>query len=103
MIWPANTDSELFFTIAAMRRFCTDSTRLPCGRTRGLALAVERLRQVAPDHRLHDAGAVEVALVVGDDVLAVAQDRDAVGDQQRLLERVRDEDHRDAARLEVGR
>ena len=33
VIWPANTDSELFFTIAAMRRFCTDSTRLPCGRT----------------------------------------------------------------------
>ena len=82
-----------------MLRFCTDSTRLPGGRTVRLALAVERLRQVAPDHRLHDAGAVEVGLVVGHDMLAVAQDRDAVGEEQRFLQRVRDEDDRDAARL----
>ena len=33
VICPAKTESELFFTIAAMRRFCTESTRLPCGRT----------------------------------------------------------------------
>ena len=75
VIWPANTDSELFFTIAAMRRFCTDSTRRPGGRTLGLALAVQRLRQIAADHRLHDARAVELARLVGDHMLAVAQDR----------------------------
>ena len=36
-------------------------------------------------------------------MLAVAQDGDAVGDQQRLLQRVRDEDDRDAARLQLAR
>ena len=67
----------------------------------GLLLPVERLREIAPHHRLHDALAVEVGLVVGHHMPAVAQHRDAVGQQQRLLERVRDEDHRHAARLEV--
>ena len=33
VIWPAKIDSELFFTSAAMRRFCTESTRWPGGRT----------------------------------------------------------------------
>ena len=102
VIWPANTDSELFFTIGAIFRFCTVSTRAPAGRTVRLARAVERVGEVAPDHRLHDARTVELGGVVGHDMLAVAQDGDAVGEQQRLLQRVRDEDDRDAALLQVA-
>ena len=44
-----------------MLRFCTVSTRLPGRADRWLARAVERLRQVAADHRLHDPRAVEFA------------------------------------------
>ena len=33
VICPAKTESELFFTIAAMRKFSTDNTRFPAGRT----------------------------------------------------------------------
>ena len=32
VICPANTESELFFTIGAICRFCTVSTRSPAGR-----------------------------------------------------------------------
>ncbi|HXE25014.1 MAG TPA: ATP-binding cassette domain-containing protein, partial [Roseiarcus sp.] len=47
-----------------------------------------RLREVAADHRLDDAGAIEVVLQIGDHVAAVAQHGDPVGEVQRLLERV---------------
>ncbi len=65
----------------------------------GLARAIERVRQIAPDHRLHDAGAVEILSVVGHDMLAVAQDGNPVGKHQCFLERVRDEHDRHAAAL----
>ena len=67
----------------------------------GLALAVQGLRQVAPDHGLDDACAVKVGLVVGHHMLAVAQHGNAVGQQQRFFQRMRDKNDRDAARLEV--
>ena len=72
------------------------------GPHRRLAHAVERIGEIASDHRLDDARAVEFRRVVGDDLLPVAQNGDAVGQQQRLLERVRDEHDRDAAPLEVA-
>ena len=67
-----------------------------------LAHAIERMGQVAADHRLDDARAVEFRRVVGDDLLAVAQHGDAIGEQQRLFQRVRDEDDRHAALLQVA-
>ncbi len=67
-----------------------------------LAHAVETLRQVAPDHRLDNARAIEFRRVVSNDVFAVAQHRDAVGEHQRFFERMRDEDDRYAALLEIA-
>ena len=66
----------------------------------GLPRAVQRVREIAADHRLHDPRAIEGAGVIGDDMLAVAQHRDPVGEQQGLLDRVRDEDDRDPALLQ---
>ena len=47
-----------------------------------------------------DLVAVEARRVAAGHQLAVAQDGDAVGDAQRLLQRMADEDDRHAARLE---
>jgi hypothetical protein len=75
---------------------------LPARRRACRLRAVELVRQAAADHRPDDAVAVEVRGVVGDDMLAVAQDGDAVGELQRLLQRMRDEDDRDAACLQAA-
>jgi hypothetical protein len=66
-----------------------------------LALSVKRLRQLAADHRFYDTGTVKLFREVGHHVLAVAQHGDAVGDLQRLLEGVRNEDNAHATPLEV--
>src|SRR6218665_2644162 len=63
--WPAKTDSELFLTIAALRPHEV------------LFLPVDGLREVAPDHGLDDAVAVEAGLGVGHHMAAVAQHGDA--------------------------
>src|ERR1700729_4260538 len=78
VICPAKTESELFLTIGAILRFCTVSTRSPARRT------------------------VEFRCVVGDNLFAVAQHGNAVGEHQRLFERMRDEDYRHAALLEIA-
>jgi hypothetical protein len=67
-----------------------------------LASGIQRLGQVAPDHGLDDARPVEVLRLVSDDMAAIAQHGDAVADQKRLFERVRNEDDGDAAPLELA-
>ena len=100
VIWPGEHRQRVVLHHRRHAQILHRQHALPCGRTAGLALAVQRLRQVAADHRLNDARAIEIRrLSIGHDMLAVAQDGDAVGDLQRLLERVRDEDHRHAALL----
>ena len=56
LLRPANTESELFFTMAAMRKFSIDNTRFPTGRTQSFAgreVATYRVRpspeRFAPD------------------------------------------------------
>ena len=50
--------------------------------------------EASPDHRLDDALAIELAGRSGHHQFAVAQHGDAIGQQQRFLQRVTDEDHR---------
>ena len=67
----------------------------------GFLLPIKGLRQVPPDHGLHDAGTVEVFFQVGDHMLAIAQHRDAVSEQQGLFQSMGDEHHRHATCLQV--
>ena len=60
------------------------------------------MRQVSPDHRLDNCARSNSRCVVGDDLFAVAQHGNAVGEHQRLFERMRDEDYRHAALLEIA-
>ena len=60
------------------------------------ALAREELLERAPHHELHERLGVEVVRRAGLHVLAVAHDRDAVGEAEDLLEPVRDVDDADA-------
>ncbi len=57
---------------------------------------MKRFRQAAPDHRLNDLLARKAGGDVGGDDLSVPQHRDAVRDLERLFQRVRDENDRDA-------
>jgi hypothetical protein len=57
-------------------------------------------RQAAAHHRLDETLAIEIARVVARHDLAVAQHRDAVRQRQCFLERVADEDDRQALLLE---
>ena len=74
-------------------RFVNSSTGSPgwCG-TRGILL-----RQPPADHLLDDLVAVEVADGAAADRLAVAQDREAVGDGLDFFEEMADVNDRDAA------
>ncbi len=76
-----------------------NAQHLFAGGAGGLVLvrAVKFIRQRPADHGADDLFAVEILRAVGDHVFPVAQDGDAVGDRQRLLERVGDEDDRHAA------
>ena len=101
VIWPAKTEKDVLRTTLPIDRFWTLSTFSPAGR--GLPVLVRTVEFVgerAADHGAHDLLAVEGRRDVGHDMLAVAHDGDAVGDLQRLLQRMRDEDDRDAARLQ---
>ena len=79
-------------------RFCTLSTLAPGGRKRRrrARAPIEFVAERSSDHVADDGLARERARLVGDDVRAVAQDGDAVGDLERLFERVADEDDGDA-------
>ena len=101
VIWPSKIEKEVLRTTLLIEMSCTDSTFLPGLRSLVSSRSpVELARQRATDHGGDDLVAVEGGGLAGDDKLAVAQDGDAVGDQQRLLQRVADEDDRDAARLQ---
>ena len=63
---------------------------------RGAALDVEQ--HVAPDHQLGQAALARALAVDRRDLLAAPEHRDAVGDGQHLVQLVRDQDDRRAAR-----
>ncbi len=79
-----------------LERFCTLSTRAAVGARRALAGAVQRGAEASADHRLNELLAIEFARRRRHHPFAVAQHGDAVGQQQRFLERVADEDDADA-------
>ena len=94
---PGNTENDMLLTIAPMRRFSTWSTGAAEGAAR---LRGERGRpfgKLVADHVADEACAVEIRGGAGDHQPPVAQHGDAVGVAKRLLQRMRDEDHRDAA------
>jgi hypothetical protein len=63
---------------------------------RYLELGEQRV-DLAPDHHLDEVVAVGVAYALGRDILAVAEHRHAVGEQEYLLQPVADIDDADAA------
>ena len=66
------------------------------------ARLVALLREVAPRHVAGETRAVELLLRAGDDLVAGAQDREALRDLEDLLELVGHEEDRDTARLQVA-
>ena len=67
---------------------CTDSTTSPIG----TVLLREHLGDLAADHHADDVVAGDVRRRLGADVLAVAEDRDLVGDLEQLVHLVGDVD-----------
>ena len=64
---------------------------------RGQALALVDARDLATDHVMHDVVGGHVGVRAGEDGVAIAKDRDAVGDLAQLVEAMRDVDDADAA------
>ena len=103
VIWPSKTEKELLRTIIA-HRDVLHRQHLLAGRpaaARDRACGRARPTACGRPWRAMMLVAVEACRVAAGDQLAVAQDGDAVGEQQRLFQRMADEDDRHAARLEA--
>ena len=101
MICPAKTEKDVLRTTIAHREVLHAQHLLASWPHRPvLVRTIELAGQRAADHGAHDLLAVERRRGVGHDMLAVAHDGDAVGDGERLLQRMADEDDRDAALLQ---
>ena len=94
VICPEKAEKEVLRTALPIERFCDAQHLLACRPGLSvLARTVKLVGERASDHGANDFFAIEGRSHIGDDMLAVAHDRYAVGDLQRFFKRMADEDN----------